>query len=67
MARGMTNEERSLINLTNQNRDELLRIERGEKATKLFTPNFRRTLRRNGVLMHGGKITEAAKKVLGIE
>ena len=67
MARGMTMEELSLVNLTNQNRNELLRIEKGERATKIFTSNFRRTLRRNGVLLESGAITEDAKRVLGIE
>ena len=67
MARGMTLEERSLTNLTNQIRDELIRIENGEQASKIFTSAFRRTLRRNGVLLRGGAITEDAKKVLGIE
>jgi len=67
VTRGMTNEERSLINLTNQFRDDLLRIERGERATKIFTDAFRRTLRRNKILLKGGKVTDEAKKVLGIE
>ena len=67
MARGMTNEERSFVNLTSQFRDELMRIERGEQASKIFTDTFRRTLRRNGVLLKGGAVTEEAKEVLGIE
>ena len=67
MARGMTLEERSLTNLTNQIRDELIRIENGEQASKIFTSAFRRTLRRNGVLLRGGIVTEEAKRVLGIE
>ena len=67
MAKGMNLEYQSFINLTNQIRDELIRIEKGEQATKLFTPVFRKNLRRNGVLLKGGTVTEEAKRVLGIE
>ena len=61
-------EEISLISLVNYYHSELTRILKGERVTRVIPKAVRRrNLRRNGVLLKGGAVTEEAKRVLGIE
>ena len=66
MARGMTLEERSFVNLVNFFKPELMRIMEGEPVEDVIPQkSTRRTLRNHGVLVKRKVlVTEEAKKVL---
>jgi len=65
MARGMTLEEISFINLVNFFKPELKRIMKGENSETVFTKATQKTLCKHGVLIkHKSDITEEAKRVL---
>ena len=69
---GMTLEQQSMTNIIHFYREELLKIEKGGKATEYFNERQRKALVKQGVLMrvygHGGcklRLTDQAKRIMG--
>ena len=69
--RSMTLEQQSMTNIIHFYREELLKIEKGGKATEYFNERQRRALVKQGILVrvygHGGcklRLTEHTKRII---
>jgi hypothetical protein len=67
----MTLEQQSMVNIIHFYREELLKIEKGGKATEYFNERQRKALVKQGILIrvygHGGcklKLTEQTKRII---